>query len=171
MLDWREIRDRHAALVWTTVYRILKDHAGSLDCCQDVFLEAFRRAERKPVEDWPGLLRWLATRRAIDRLRQQERNKRRLAALPDASVVPDTRPGPVDTAELKELVERVRRELARLPAKQAEVFWLRCVEQMSYAEIAQQLGLDTNAVGVLVHRARTRLRRVLLHLHPSYPRE
>lgn len=171
MLNWREIRDQHAAPVWTTVYRILKDHAEALDCCQDVFLEAFRRAEKKPVEDWRGLLRWLATRRAIDRLRQRERNNRRLAGLPDASAIPDTRPGPVDTAELNELVRQVRRELARQPAKQAEVFWLRCVEQMSYAEIAEQLGLDTNAVGVLVHRAKTRLRRVLLHLHPSYPRE
>jgi DNA-directed RNA polymerase specialized sigma24 family protein len=66
MFDWREIRDRLAALVWTTVYRILKDPAKALDCCQDVFLETFQRAERKPVADWPGLLRWLPSRRAID---------------------------------------------------------------------------------------------------------
>jgi len=58
-----------------------------------------------------------------------------------------------------ELVEFLRSGLAKLPEKQATVFWLRSVEELSYVEIAAELGLNTNAVGVLLHRARTALKR------------
>jgi RNA polymerase sigma-70 factor (ECF subfamily) len=171
MDNWREIQDRHGSLVWATVYRILKDDAESLDCCQDVFLEAFRRARQSPVENWPGLLRWLAAHRAIDRLRQRKRHDGRLAGMHDVSAVADTRPGPVDAAELNELMEHVRGQLTKLPSKQAEAFWLRCVEQLSYTDIAGQLGLDTGAVGVLVQRAKARLRKMLADLYPSHQRK
>ena len=50
--------------------------------------------------------------------------------------------------------------------QQAEAFWLQCVEEMSQAEIGRQLGVNGNAVGVLVHRARMRLRQALAELNP-----
>ena len=34
------------------------------------------------------------------------------------------------------------KELAGLPERQGEAFWLRCVEQLSSAEVAEQLGTD-----------------------------
>ena len=57
------------------------------------------------------------------------------------------------------------RSRACRPSK-ARLFWLRCIEQLSYAEIGQQLKLDANTVGVLVHRARMHLRQVLADLNP-----
>ena len=51
-------------------------------------------------------------------------------------------------------------------AQQAEAFWLQCVEQMSQSEIGEHLGVTTGAVGVLVHRARQRLRQTLSDLNP-----
>jgi DNA-directed RNA polymerase specialized sigma24 family protein len=38
---------------------------------------------------------------------------------------------------------------------------------MSYQEIAEQLGVPANQVGVLVHRARQRLRKWLADLNPA----
>jgi hypothetical protein len=90
MIDLEEIRSRYGPLIWNTVYRVLRDHADSLDCYQDVFCEVLERTsraekgtgpicakppegrsgkldlspfppERQEVEDWPGYLRWLAT--------------------------------------------------------------------------------------------------------------
>lgn len=76
-------------------------------------------------------------------------------------MVASSNPGPVEEAQAAELAARLRRALAELPDQQAEVFCLRCIEQRSYREIGQQLGLKTSAVGVLLYRARGRLRVLL----------
>jgi len=69
--------------------------------------------------------------------------------------------GPVENAEAVELASCLRLALARLPQQEAEVFYLRCLEDMTYQEIAAHLGLEVNAVGVALHRARARLRELL----------
>jgi RNA polymerase sigma-70 factor (ECF subfamily) len=68
---------------------------------------------------------------------------------------------PSQEAEALELAERLRTALAQLPPQQANVFCLSCLDQLSYREIAERLKLSTSAVGVLLHRARGRLRELL----------
>ena len=170
MNNLEEIRSRHGPLVWSTVYRILRDHAESLDCCQDVFCEVLERPLRKPVENWPAYLRWLATRRAIDRLRTRQRRQSRLEP-GDVALVQASTPSPPETAQFNELAERVRHELTKLPQRQAEAFWLACVEEMTYEDVGRQLGIDTSTVGVLIHRARRRLREALAALNAGDPSE
>jgi RNA polymerase sigma-70 factor (ECF subfamily) len=166
MPDWRQLREQHGPLVWSTVYRILADHAEASDCFQDVFAEVLERSSPDEVRDWPAFLRWLATRRALNRLRKRRTDAGRQRAEIEMAALPAVALGPVGQAEWNELIERVRDEAARLPAQQGEAFWLRSIEQLSYAEIGQQMKLDTNTVGVLVHRARMHLRQVLADLNP-----
>jgi RNA polymerase sigma factor (sigma-70 family) len=163
MINLEEIRSCHGHLVWQTVYRILKDHAEALDCSQDVFCEVLERASRKEVENWPAYLRWLATRRAIDRLRTRQRRQGRFDP-GDVALVHTLTPGPAESAQLNELAERVRLELTKLPQRQAEAFWLACIEEMTYEDVGRQLGIDASTVGVLIHRARRRLREALTAL-------
>jgi RNA polymerase sigma-70 factor, ECF subfamily len=163
MNDLEKIRSSYGRLVWSTVYRVLKNHSESLDCYQDVFCELLERSRRQRVENWPAYLRWLATRRAIDRLRTRQRRQSRLDA-GDAALVPSSATGPSESAQLNELAELLRRELTKLPQRQAEAFWLACIEEMTYEEVGQQLGIETSTVGVLIHRARRRLRQVLTAL-------
>jgi RNA polymerase sigma factor (sigma-70 family) len=165
--DWREIQDSHGPRVWAIVYRILKNDAEALDCYQEVFLETFQRTEQNSVKNMPGLLCWLAAHRAIDRLRQRKRENGRFVVLRNVSLVPSDNPEPIKSVVLNELMETVRHELSNLPEKQAEVFWLRCIEQMSYDEIAYQIGSDANTVGVLIHRAKMRLQKKLADLYPN----
>ena len=165
MHDWPQIHERYGPLVWKTVYRILRDHAEALDCFQEVFAEVLERSPSRRVRDWPAFLRWLAVRRALDRLRKRRADARQVAFECDVATLPADSPGPDALAEWNELLERVRDELVRLPRQQAEAFWLRCIEEMSQAEIGQHLGVSTNAVGVLVHRARQRLRQSLAELN------
>jgi RNA polymerase sigma factor (sigma-70 family) len=168
MNNLEEIRSQHGRLVWNTVYRILQDHADSLDCYQDVFCEVIERASWKTVENWPGYLRWLATRRAIDRLRSRKRRQDRFNQ-GDVALVQSSAARPCETAHLNELAVRVRRELTKLPQRQAEAFWLHCVEEMSYEEVSRQLGVETSTVGVLIHRAKLRLRKVLAAVEIDNP--
>ena len=163
--DWREIAKEHGPMVWRSVFRILRSHAESLDCCQDVMLEAFEKTGGKKIDNWAGYLRWLAVHRALDCLRSRQRRQQVLHARPDMERVH----GNVNDSELEieELKDRLRSELAALPDSQAEAFWLRFVEEMSYSEIAEQMGLETSAVGVLIHRARPRVRQALSDLQPK----
>jgi RNA polymerase sigma factor (sigma-70 family) len=103
---------------------------------------------------------------ALDRLRKRRADAKQVALDGDVATLPAGSPGPEALAEWSELLERVRDELARLPGQQAEAFWLQCVEGMSQDEIGQHLGVNANAVGVLVHRARQRLRQSLAGLNP-----
>ena len=54
-------------------------------------------------------------------------------------------------------MDRVRGALAGLPDRQAEVFWLSCIEGMPHDRIAAQLATTTGSVRVLLHRARAGL--------------
>lgn len=167
MHDWTEIRQRYGKLIFATAFRILKRHDQALDCYQEVFLEAFTQQENRQVRDWPALLRWKAVRRALDRFRKERRIAARVESDNHAELLPATGESPGDEMEFRELTDRVRAEVARLPEQQGEAFWLRCVEQMSSADVAEQLGTNVNAVGVLVHRARARLCAMLADVNPA----
>jgi RNA polymerase sigma-70 factor (ECF subfamily) len=167
MHDWKEIRQRHGTLVFRAAYRILKRHDQALDCYQEVFLEAFERYGNLPILNWPALLQRMAVHRALDRLRQERRMAARIDAENDSAMLPDTDQRPGDDLEFRELLDEVRYEVARLPARQGEAFWLFCIEELSAADVAEQLGTDANTVGVLVHRARARLRETLTNMNPT----
>ena len=61
-------------------------------------------------------------------------------------------------AQLQEFAAGLRELLSKLPAREAQVFCLRYLNDMSYRQIANELGIKTNAAGVLLHRAKARLR-------------
>ena len=155
--DWEQIRREHAALVWGVAWRILASREDALDCSQDVFLEAFQRGDRRPVENWPAFLRWLTTRRAIDMLRR----RRRQPVTSEPAVLDCVGADGGGNGGDADLIPLVRSTLADLPASQAAAFWMACVEGLSYAAIAAEMQVTVNAVGVLVHRARLRLREAL----------
>jgi RNA polymerase sigma factor (sigma-70 family) len=151
-------------MVWGVVVRILRHEADALDCLQDVFAEAIERDRRADVANWGAVLRWLATRRAIDLLRRRARQP-----VTGSEVEPTERAesSAEQQASFLELVELVRRELTALSDSQAEAFWLVCVEERSYDEVAHAMGIAKNTVGVLVHRARQHLRTKLKSLNPA----
>jgi RNA polymerase sigma-70 factor, ECF subfamily len=167
MPDWNEILEAHGPAVWATAFRLLGHHADALDCYQETFLAAYRSAGRRPVVHWRSFLTSLATRRAIDRLRQRGRSRRRLASLDDVPEPVGEGLSQVEHAQGAERLEEVRSLLARLPHKQAEVFWLSCVEGMTHPDIGDQLQISSGEVRVLLHRARAQLQAALEHRLPD----
>ncbi len=161
MTDWERIVSRHGPAVWQTAYRLLGNREEAADCYGQTFLAAIELSRRQKVHNYGGLLRCLCTCRAMDRLRQRARRSRQEESLADWSNVASANPGPADQAQAAELSQRLREALTKLPSQEAEVFSLRCLSELSYRDIARQLGLKTSAVGVLLHRARGRLRETL----------
>jgi RNA polymerase sigma-70 factor, ECF subfamily len=167
MTDWSEIVRRDGPLVWRTAWRLLGCDADAADCFQRTFLEAIDLARRETVRSWPALLQRLATARALDQLRVRRRHRNRSEPDSPVSELPGRNPGPSQQAEAAELAARLREALAKLPARQAEVFCLCTVDGLSYAEAAERLGLEPGGVGALLHRARKELRWRLASLGPE----
>jgi RNA polymerase sigma-70 factor, ECF subfamily len=161
MTDWETIVEQHGGIVWQTVFRLLGNHSDASDCFQETFLDAVKLARREPVRDWIAVLRHLATARALDFLRARCRNRNRTKLLADGDVLVGREADPVLNAQAGELADRLRTALSQLPRQQAEVFCMISLECWSYDETARRLQLTVNAVGVLLHRARQRLRELL----------
>jgi RNA polymerase sigma-70 factor (ECF subfamily) len=68
---------------------------------------------------------------------------------------------PSKHAEAAELASALRWAISKLPARQAEVFSLHELGDWSYQQIADQLGITVNGVGVILHRARQKLQELL----------
>jgi RNA polymerase sigma-70 factor (ECF subfamily) len=160
MTDWAEILGEYGDIVWRTVRRLLDDDADAGDCFQETFVAALEFSRNHPVRNWPGLLKRLATARALDQLRKRIRTSAVQLSADDALAnnISCPRKSPSTMAEQNELFDQLRNVLAAMPPDQAEVCCLRFLENLSYEQIAEELGLTVNHVGVLLHRVKSLLR-------------
>lgn len=159
--DWELIVRTHGPMAFDTACRILGHIADTEDAVQEALLDAFRLYERQPVANWGGLLRHLATRRAIDRLRK----RCTVDPLPPepATFVRASPKGqqPESVAVERELANRLRWAVAELPDREASVFSLHYFGEMANTDIAETLGISAGAAGVALHKARKRLKELL----------
>ena len=160
MPDWQVILSRDGPAAWRTAYRLLGNRADADECFQEACLAALDVCRRQPLRNWQALLVHLAASRSADRLRANKRARIResdhgLEQVHDAALPPTRQ------AEGAELAGELRAALGQIPPRQAEVFCLHCLEDWSYQEIAGHLGISIDSVGVLLHRARNRLRKLL----------
>jgi len=138
-------REHRAGLV-RLVERELHDHADAEDVVQTAFLDAQRALERGTTPRHPRA--WLAAiaLNAGRRLRRRRPNAELLEeyAVQEASAVPE-----------------IHAALASLPREQRAAVVYRDVLGLSYDETAEQMGKSVNAVTMLLHRGRRRLRQTL----------
>jgi RNA polymerase sigma-70 factor, ECF subfamily len=156
MATWDEIVADEGPIVVRLARRILGPGPDAEDVAQEVFLESFLLHQKQDVNNWGGLLRKVATRRALDRLRR----RRRTTPL-DGVEITDATSDPYEAAVAGELAERLRRALADLPDGQAAAFSLRYFDDLTYDQIAEVLGIEPSAVGMALHKARTKLQTLL----------
>jgi RNA polymerase sigma-70 factor (ECF subfamily) len=158
MTDWSQVLKQYGGAVWTTGYRLLNNAADADDCFQRTFVSALELSRSEAIRNWPALLKRLTTARALECLRRRQREAGRIVALPVDLCIDGKSVDPVQAAEAGELAEHLRGALAELDGRQAEVFCLACLEGFSYQEIAKELGVTVNHVGVLLNRAKSGLR-------------
>ncbi|HQR07240.1 MAG TPA: sigma-70 family RNA polymerase sigma factor [Gemmatales bacterium] len=164
MTDWSPIVEQHGPLVWQTVYRLLNHEADAHDCFQRVFLAALQLDQKERVRHWPALLKKLATARALDLLRCRYRHQACLQPLHEEGYVDSRLHHPSEHAIAGELADELRQALSELEPISAEIFYLASFEGWSYEAIAEQWGMTSNHVGVLINRTRMALRKKL-HAH------
>ena len=145
-------------------------HLGRMvgpDDAQDLLQEVWLVAHRRPPEGGPGsnVRAWLyrvATRAALDHL-SRRRRRGRLLEEGAHRLEPEPPPAP-DATAADEVRRRVRAAIARLPRKQREAVWLRWVDGLDYAAVAERLDTSPDGARANVYQGLKRLRRDLAEL-------
>lgn len=147
----------YAERVFRTCLRILQDRPAAEDQTHEVFLRVFERIDRfdgrSRFSTW---LYRLAVNGTLNRLRRRRLSKLRQLR-PSAEVRPRDLPDRVVVA--REAGERVQRLLSALSPDHRTILVLREIEELSYAEIAEVLGVPHGTVMSRLHRARQELKR------------
>jgi RNA polymerase sigma-70 factor (ECF subfamily) len=164
MTDWDRLVRLHGPTVYHTAWRILGHVADTEDVTQEVFLEASQLAWSEPIRHWGGLLRRLAAFRALDRLRQRKQTVP-LDDLHLATAVGD----PEEEAIARELADRLRLAMARLPQREGAVFCLRYLDDLSNDQIADLLHISPGAVAAALHKARAKIETLLAETPTGEP--
>jgi RNA polymerase sigma-70 factor (ECF subfamily) len=128
---------------------------GTVAEADDIVQEAFLRLVRHPptgeeLEDLRAYVFRIASNLVTDRNRRERRASATLAAPPEryAAIEPEAR---LDIA----------RTFRNLSLRDRQLMWLAYVEGESHRAIAKAIGVGERSVGVLLSRARGRLRNLL----------
>jgi RNA polymerase sigma-70 factor (ECF subfamily) len=159
----------HQRRVFRAAFRITGNAQDAEDVLQTVFLRLARQGEGAlAVANPPSYLYRAAVNAALDLLRA--RRERPCVAIEEAQGSPDGPAGRPDRVhEAAELRVWLRRAIAELPPRAAEVFALRHLEGLENKEIARALGMSRVAVAVTLHRARHRLQQEFRAMKRSRP--
>ncbi len=140
--------------VYGWIVSIVRDRGIAEDLTVETFWRIYRAHARfDPGGNFPAWARRIATNAALDHLKIP----RREVALPD-NLAAAAQPDPAVHREVHEQIERAFREL---PARLQVATILALVEEKSYEQIAEALGISVGAAKSRVFRAVRLLRRKL----------
>src|SRR2546425_9145770 len=135
--------------------RVLADPHGAEAVAQEVSID-FHRLHSATADYAPAWLHRAAAHASLNRLRGARRRQKREVA--QAMEEGDKTLDPQKQAELNEDRRQVRQALGRLAPKPAAALAMRA-SGLSYAEVAQALGVGIGQVGTLLRRAEAALRK------------
>ena len=161
----RELFEEHHQLIFRTAWRVTGNANDAEDVLQTIFLRLLKRSPTAlETGNAGGYLRRAAINASLDLIRSRKRS--RLVAL-DQQLIEEVEPaldGASDPARRfagLELRDRLRRELAKVNPRAAEMFVLRYFEGYRNSEIGPMMGTSRMTVAVTLHRLRKRLRLAL----------
>lgn len=156
--------------VYALCRRMLADPDEAADATQEVFVRVMRSVFGFRGESAFGTwLHRVTVNVCLTALRKRSRARASGMvaggtpfALPGDEIELTTSDAPDDLAVTADLAARSEQALAALPEDARAVVVLRDIEGLSTKEVADLLGVTENVVKVRLHRAHTRLRRMVL---------
>src|SRR5262245_55076056 len=157
---FEEIVRLYQRRVYGVALRIVRAHDVADDVTQETFLRAWRSLDRfelkRPFGPWVCRI---AANLAVNHVRSP---RAREEGLPDGHAeTQSSRPGPLGALLDAEDAAVLQTAIGQLPQEQRAVLVLRVVKDLSYAEIAETLGISPNTVMSRLFRARERLAQTL----------
>jgi RNA polymerase sigma-70 factor, ECF subfamily len=161
-----QLVSEHQRMVYQLSLNLLSDHNEALDLSQEVFLRVFRTIHT--FRGHSSLRTWIY-RIVVNQARNRQRWWRRRHRSQQVSLdqhiqdhgdLPESEQGasPDRLLGQKQLAERIRAALERLPFDQKTALVLRELDGLSYEEIGYSLGIAVGTVKSRLARARESLR-------------
>jgi RNA polymerase sigma-70 factor (ECF subfamily) len=157
--DFEECFRAHYGRIARTVARIVGDHGRA----EEIAVEAFWKLWRTPSAHGENAGGWLyrtAVRLGLNEVRGSER-RQKYEAQADA---PETARTPEELHAAEQERDQVRRVLAALDPRDAEMLLLRH-QGFSYEELAAAIDVKATSVGTLLSRAQQAFRKEYLRLY------
>jgi RNA polymerase sigma-70 factor, ECF subfamily len=161
--------DRYRGRIINLVCRFINDRERAQEIAQEVFLRVFIHRERyRPSGKFSTWIYTIAVNLAKNEIRRRVRAKGvvsldgLLEATGDSGrFLADHGARPDRKVRQREIQEWVERAMSAIPEKYREVIILRDVQQLSYEEIEQVLGIPGGTVRSRINRARAALQEQL----------
>jgi RNA polymerase sigma-70 factor, ECF subfamily len=158
----QEIYRRYARLVHASALRILKSKEEAEDMTQEIFLLLWHQCRYdKSRGSFKNFLVMKTRSRSIDKLRSHQ-TRHRISQHLQAIHSPRTVTTPIEQAVRSQSVQSVRAALSRLPRTEREVLKSAYYEELSHAEIANQLDIPLGTVKSRSRQALRKMREALL---------
>jgi len=168
-----ELLEIHELLIFRVCRRLLPPGEDVEGAVQDTMLRALKSlAHFSGRGSFGGWLVAIAVNLCRDRLRRRRLVSFVALETPDddapdpLAAIPSSEPNPERVAMARQAVERLRREVGRLPRRQEEVFVLRFFAGLDLDGIAQALSVDVGTVKTHLHRAVRRVRAAVEEAKP-----
>jgi RNA polymerase sigma-70 factor (ECF subfamily) len=170
---YNDIVTRYYDRIYARVSQLLKDKQDAEEVTQDAFIRAHRGLENfRGDASFSTWLYQIATNLAHNRYWYWFRRKRDQSISLDQplgedgettleNLMPSEAESPAEAAVTQEFVDRVSECMRGLNEKHKEVLILRNVKNLSYDEIAAQLGISVGTVKSRIARARESLRELM----------
>ena len=159
-------------MVYSTAFRILGNEADAMDVAQEVFLRAYQHYET--LHNNPkagGWLRRVARNLSLNQITRYRNRWKFFSELESEDSDEDFASRVASEQEQNSEMDDTRRQdlleeaLSKLPDKQRIPLTLYHFEDMSYDEIAAQLGVSLGKIKTDIHRARETLKKTLRFDH------
>lgn len=172
-LAWEAIVRQHWRKVFNVAYKFVGRHDAAEDLTQDIFLKIFKSLDtfdrRANFQTW---LISVSRNLCIDHYRsvrkERETIDRQVTSDDLMPIAPDR---PADAVlEQRDLAALLRQGLEKLPETLRTAVLLRDLQELSYQEIADRLGLPEGTVKSRINRGRRELARQVRRLQAAQSR-
>jgi RNA polymerase sigma-70 factor (ECF subfamily) len=161
--DFESFMRNYQGMVYSTALRLLANEADALDISQEVFLKAHQHyRDLCRNHRAAGWLKTVTTNLSLNHLSRYRSRWRFFSEMfepdsegADSLASSDSHHEQIDADHRRDVLQRA---LQSLPAAQRVPLVLYHFEDMSYDEIARQLGISLSKVKVDIHRGREALR-------------
>jgi RNA polymerase sigma factor (sigma-70 family) len=164
---WDEIVHLFRRKVFNIAYKFVGRHDEAEDLTQDIFLKLFKSL--KTFDRRANFSTWLISvsrNLCIDHYRSMRREHD--VVTHDVDVVSLARPAVIDSPQValeqRDRVALLRTALDRLAPSLRNAVMLRDIQELSYQEIAEKLGVPEGTVKSRINRGRTELSRQIVRL-------
>lgn len=149
--------ERYGGRVYNVALRITHDPDAARDCAQEAFIRAYRALHQyDPMYPFGPWIFRIATNTSLNFVQRGRGREITVEELPEHAEPLEA--GPELSAIRKEDVQEVLDAMALLPPAYRAALTLRHMQQLSYQEVADALGLPLGTVKTHLHRARAALK-------------